>query len=78
MPCVTNAVLPLRVRTALPEHAQDIFREAFIRAWKEYADPCKRGAVGTQEEISFKVAWAAVEKKYEKDKQGVWQLKSRS
>jgi cation transport regulator len=44
----------------LPEHGQDIFREAFNHAWQEYAgDP-------RQEEIAHRVAWAAVKRIYVK------------
>jgi cation transport regulator len=54
MPYASNADLPERVRAHLPEHAQDIFREAFNHAWMRYAqDP-------RQEEIAFRIAWAAV------------------
>ncbi len=30
--------LPDSVRNHLPEHAQEIYREAFNHAWEEYAD----------------------------------------
>ncbi len=56
MPYAINADLPDRVREHLPEHAQSIFREAFNHAWAQYAqDP-------RQEEIAFRVAWAAVKR----------------
>jgi cation transport regulator len=41
----------------LPQHAQDIFREAFNHAFEEY---------GEDEPRAFRVAWAAVERRYEK------------
>jgi cation transport regulator len=60
MPWLTNDDLPARVRQHLPEHAQDIFREAFNHAWLEYAgDP-------RHEEIAHRVAWAAVKRAYVK------------
>jgi cation transport regulator len=60
MPYVTNDDLPMRVQQHLPEHAQDIYREAFNHAWMTYAgDP-------RQEEIAHRVAWAAVKKSYVK------------
>jgi len=60
MPWSTNDDLPARVRQHLPEHAQDIFREAFNHAWEEYAgDP-------RHEEIAHRVAWAAVKRAYVK------------
>lgn len=66
MPYRTNADLPDRVKENLPEHAQDIYREAFNNAWEQYADPEKRRTQESQETVAHKVAWAAVEKKYEK------------
>lgn len=60
MPYLTNYDLPTPVRERLPEHAQDIFREAFNHAWQEYAgDP-------RHEEIAHRVAWAAVKRVYTK------------
>lgn len=60
MPYLTNDDLPMSVQRNLPEHGQDIFREAFNHAWQEYAgDP-------RQEEIAHRVAWAAVKKAYVK------------
>lgn len=66
MPYRTNAELPDSVKNVLPEHAQDIFRDAFNHAWDEYADPVKRKGNSSQEETAFRVAWAAVKKIYEK------------
>ena len=60
MPYLTNDDLPIPVQRYLPEHGQDIFREAFNHAWQEYAgDP-------RQEEIAHRVAWAAVKRIYVK------------
>ena len=61
MPYVTTSDLPPAVRR-LPPHAQEIFLSAFNSAWPSYAD---RGPHG-QEEIAFRVAWAAVKKRYRK------------
>lgn len=58
MPYATNGELPAPVRDHLPAHAQDIYREAFNHASKEYASE--------GESAAHRVAWAAVEKKYEK------------
>lgn len=58
MPYATNAELPAAVRNHLPEHAQDIFREAFDHAWQRYAGDPRR------EEIAFRIAWAAVKRNY--------------
>lgn len=62
MPYRSNEDLPPGVRTHLPEHAQDIFREAFNHAWLSYGsrDP------HSVEEIAHRVAWAAVKKRYRK------------
>ena len=60
MPYEENADLPERVRSHLPAHAQTIYREAFNHAWKQYRhDP-------RHEEISHRVAWAAVKRRYRK------------
>jgi cation transport regulator len=68
--------LPDSVRKNLPEHAQEIYREAFNHAWTEYADPKKRRDDSSLEEVTHRVAWAAVKKQYEKDeKTGIWKKK---
>ena len=61
MPYMTTADLPPAVRH-LPPHAQEIFMAAFNNAWETYAE---RGPQA-QEEITFRVAWAAVKKQYRK------------
>lgn len=61
MPYRTNADLPATIRKRLPAHAQDIFREAFNNAWREYASTDR-----AQEAIAHRVAWAAVKKRYRK------------
>lgn len=62
MPYLTNENLPPSVRMHLPAHAQDIFRETFNSAWQSYgaSQPSRR------EEIAFRVAWAAVKRRYRK------------
>jgi len=68
--------LPDAVRNHLPEHAQEIYREAFNHAWEEYAEPGRRKAGSSREEVAFRVAWAAVKKQYEKDERtGIWKKK---
>lgn len=57
MPYADNEQLPPPVRRHLPPHAQDIFREAFNRAYTDY---------GGDEERAFRIAWAAVKRRYEK------------
>lgn len=56
MPYKSNKDLPASVRHVLPQAAQNIFRESFNNAHAKYKD----------EIIAFKVAWAAVKRKYEK------------
>ena len=76
MPYKTIGDLPDSIRNHLPEHAQEIYREAFNNAWEEYSDPKKRRGAESQEVVTHKVAWAAVKKLYEKDeKTGVWRRK---
>ena len=58
MPYSTNDDLPASVRDHLPDHAQDIFRAAFNRAYVDReSDP-------RQEEAAFRIAWAAVKRSY--------------
>ena len=61
MPYTTTSDLPPATRR-LPSHAREIFLAAFNNAWQSYAD---RGAP-KQEEIAFRVAWAAIRKRYHK------------
>jgi cation transport regulator len=67
--------LPERVKNNLPKHAQEIYRAAFNSAYEEYKNPKDRRDDSTREETAHKVAWSAVEKKYEK-RAGKWRSKS--
>ena len=60
MPYRANSDLPPSVRNHLPDHAQDIFREAFNHAWVAHAGE------GRQEEAAHRIAWAAVKRSYVK------------
>jgi cation transport regulator len=60
MPYAANDDLPPSVRDHLPPHAQDIFRAAFNNAFETHFDDPER------EEIAFRIAWAAVKRKYRK------------
>jgi len=62
LPYASNEDLPVSLRRHLPQHAQDIFREAFNNAWRTYGarEPFRR------EEIAHRVAWSAVKKRYRK------------
>jgi cation transport regulator len=60
MPYRSNSDLPAAVRSHLPPHAQDIYREAFNHAFAADAgDP-------RQEERAHRIAWAAVKRCYVK------------
>jgi len=60
MPYATTADLPPSVRSHLPDHAQDIYREAFNHAFAAHAGE------GRQEEAAHRIAWAAVKQSYVK------------
>jgi cation transport regulator len=70
MPYATTRDLPPAARR-LPPHAQETFLSAFNNAWQSYADR----SLHEQEEIAFRIAWAAVKKRYRKQG-GVWVAKS--
>ena len=54
---------------SLPEHAQEICKEAHANALQQYQKPEKRrgGKRESAEQVAHKVAWAAVKNKYEKE-----------
>ena len=58
--------LPDNVRDVLPEGAQEIYKEAFNSAWRQYKDPEDRRGDQSREETAHKIAWSAVKKEYEK------------
>jgi cation transport regulator len=60
MPYPTNDDLRASVRSHLPPHAQDIYREAFNHAFTAHAGE------GRQEEAAHRIAWAAVKRSYVK------------
>jgi cation transport regulator len=62
MPYATNEDLPQSVKAHLPAHAQDVFRETFNSAWATYGASQSVG----REATAFRVAWAAVKRRYEK------------
>lgn len=61
MPYARNADLPDPVRAHLPDHAQDIYREAFNHAYAAHAGEDDR------EERAHRIAWAAVKRSYVKE-----------
>jgi cation transport regulator len=60
MPYASNEDLPPSARGHLPPHAQDIFRAAFNSVYDEHRGNPR------QEEIAFRIAWAAVKRSYHK------------
>ncbi len=70
--------LPEGVRKNLPEHAQEIYLEAFNNAWEEYAKPEDRKGEASREETAHRVAWSAVKQIYQKDEEsGEWKKKEK-
>ncbi len=73
MPYKKIKELPDSVRDNLPEHAQEIYKEAFNSAWEQYDQPDERRGDASREETAHRVAWTAVKKVYEKNKKsGKW------
>jgi cation transport regulator len=62
MPYEQITQLPDNVKNNLPKHAQEIYKEAFNSAEEQYGE----------ESRAHRVAWSAVESKYEKNEQGDW------
>jgi cation transport regulator len=62
MPYEQITQLPDNVKNNLPKHAQEIYKEAFNSAEEQYGE----------ESRAHRVAWSAVESKYEKNAQGDW------
>ncbi len=60
MPYRSNSDLPPSVRNHLPDHAQDIYREAFNHAYRAHAGEADR------EQRAHMIAWAAVKRSYVK------------
>ena len=72
MPYKNLSDLPKSIKDHLPKHAQEIYKEAFNSAYKEYKDPSKRKTSDDLEETAHKVAWSAVKKSYKKGENGSW------
>jgi len=75
MPYEKVSELPENVKSVLPDHAQEIYKEAFNSAWKQYKDPEERRGDADREEVAHKVAWAAVKKTYHKGSDDRWHKK---
>lgn len=74
MPYSSKSDLPKQVRDNLPDHAQEIYKEAFNSAYEEYSDPDERKGHASREETAHKVAWDAVKQEYHKEG-GQWKRK---
>jgi cation transport regulator len=72
MPYKRNGDLPESVRDSLPDHGQDIYREAFNSAYEQYDKPEEREGGRSREETAHAVAWAAVKRKYRRVSEGHW------
>jgi len=75
MPYKKLTDLPTKIKKHLPKHAQEIFKEAYNNAEKQYDDPKKRRVGSSKDETTNKVAWSAVKKEYEKGSDGNWHKK---
>jgi len=75
MPYASISELPESVKSVLPEHAQDIYKEAFNSAYDEYKNPEDRQGNASREETAHKVAWSAVKHSYEKGEDEKWHSK---
>ena len=75
MPYKSNSDLPDNVSNVLPEHAQDIFREAFNSAYDQYKDPEDRRGDDDRENTARRVAWSAVKQSYHKGDDDKWHAK---
>jgi cation transport regulator len=62
MPYKMITQLPDGVKNNLPKEAQEIYKEAFNSAAEQYEE----------ESRAHRVAWSAVEQKYEKNEKGNW------
>jgi cation transport regulator len=72
MPYENKDDLPEDVQDALPEHAQEIYREAYNSAWEQYDDPEDRRGDESREATAHQVAWSAVKEEYEKNDNDEW------
>ncbi|VEA66359.1 Cation transport regulator ChaB [Serratia plymuthica] len=75
MPYKSKSALPDSVKNVLPDHAQEIYKEAFNSAWDQYRDPDDRRGDDSREETAHKVAWAAVKQTYRKGDDDRWHKK---
>lgn len=75
MPYSSMSDLPDSIKNVLPGHAQEIYKDAFNSAYENYKNPEDRRGDDGREEVAYKVAWAAVKKKYKKGSDEKWHTK---
>ena len=75
MPYKSTNELPESIKSVLPDHAQDIYKEAFNSAYDEYKEPDDRRGDASREETAHRVAWSAVKNSYEKGEDDKWHKK---
>ncbi|MGD2170270.1 MAG: ChaB family protein [Chlamydiota bacterium] len=75
MPYKRRSDLPKPVKDHLPKGAQEIFKEAYNNAEKQYKSPSKRRGNASLAETANKVAWSAVKKQYSKGSDDKWHKK---
>jgi cation transport regulator len=77
MPYNSIQELPESVKNALPQHALDIYKEAFNSAYDQYDKPDQRRGDADREETAHRVAWSAVKRAgYKKGDDGKWHQSS--
>lgn len=75
MPYESIQALPEQLRQNLPLRAQQIYREAFNAAWRQYVDFHADAHPVALEEAVTRSAWAAVRRHYQRDTAtGRWRL----
>ena len=77
MPYSSREELPDQVLSPLQDvpHAQEIYKEAYNSAHKQYANAEDRRDGSGREETAHAVAWSAVKEKYEKGADEKWHPK---
>ena len=78
MPYSENNELPKTVTNVLSDHAQDIYRNAFNRAWDDYEDPSDRPEDESREDSAHNKAWGAVKTAADKGNSNNWDLNQAS
>jgi cation transport regulator len=67
-----KADLPSTIRDTLPEHAQELYLQAYLRAWDEYEEG--QGYL-SRETMAHQQGWTAVRHEYVQDQgTGKWHL----